>query len=111
MKEELKKMRDAEIDYRCAEKNKVNFIYVSEGFKTPYVWDLDKKEDYSPCVNFEQAFELMKLNDISLYSPVTMGLDNEWLASRFYSNNCGEFVEAKNKNPLRAICEVFLRMK
>lgn len=63
------------------------------------------------CNNPADAWPLITANGISLYSPESTGMKDFWLAEKFYPKVDGEKVGWFDKNPLRAVAVVFLKMQ
>lgn len=62
------------------------------------------------CNNPADAWPIIVENEISIVDPVSCGLDEKWIASKFYPKFNKKDIDWDDKNPLRAAMIVFLRM-
>lgn len=56
------------------------------------------------------AWPIILKNEISIGDPVSCGLDEKWMASKFYPEFNKKDIDWDDKNPLRAAMIVFLMM-
>ena len=65
---------------------------------------------WNGCNNPSDAWTIIIENEISIVDPVSCGLDEKWIASKFYPKFNKKDIDWDDKNPLRAAMIVFLRM-